>query len=225
MQYLPKTIESILGQAGNWLGKILLMNDDPDVDLEWYEDIDDRVCVFQDGYNIGQAFRFNEAIGLSGKNSLHPAEWVAFCGSDDIWMPWKLNICLSRKNRPDVVYTDAIMLLDNGEEYLKSLPFDIDRLKVHNYIVASSVMVKTELAQEVKFDDTLHYGEDWLFYHLLYLDNAKFEYIPVPTVYYRDYSSNIEVRHSKNWDNNRLKLMNKINSLYEKQTAKAEVEL
>jgi len=226
-QYLPEAITAILNQTGNWLGHILLMNDDPAIDLSWYEFIDERIKVFQDGRNEGQAYRFNEAIGLSSVSSgLYPSKMVAFTSADDMWLPWKLAMSMKLAHTgpaeewPHVIYTDAIMRdHDNNQAYYKSRTFDSEALMLNNYIVASTVICNTRVAEIIRFDDRLHYGEDWLFYHGCHCWGAKFKYVSVPTLYYRDNTSTIGVRYGTDHRAKKLELIQRINKLYEPKTA------
>ena len=97
-----------------------------------------------------------------------------------------------------MVYTDAIQLEKDGSRvYLKSRKFDIELLKESNFIVAGTVMIKA--SKFVPFDVDLNYGEDWMWYHKLYKSGCKFKYIPIPTIYYRNYTSVINVRRQENW--------------------------
>jgi len=75
-------------------------------------------------------------------------------------------------------------------------------------------MVRTEVAKEVLFDEDVHYGEDWLWYNKLHLAGARFKYIPVPTVYYRDYTSQIGIRYGADWSNKKQDLIRRINEMY-----------
>lgn len=209
--YLPDAIQGIMNQTRK-LWRIYLMNDDPGCSLKHYENR--RIKVFEDGQNKGQTVRWNEAIEKC-EDGL-----IVFQGADDISMPWRLQVCIvylyNAEYGPDVIYTDAVQLNQNNHRtYLQSHEFDIEILKQRNYIVASTVMVKTELAKEVKFDEDIRYGEDWLWYHKLYKAGATFKYLPIPTVYYRDYTSNIGVRDMPDWHQKRFGLQKRIGALYE----------
>ena len=94
--------------------------------------------------------------------------------------------------------------------YRTSMPFDAERIKEFNYIAAGTIMIKKKFAQLIKFDENLKYGEDWLWYNKLIAAGAKFGYIPMPTLYYRNFSSVIGMRT----DENRAKLREKIQQIY-----------
>lgn len=219
--YLPDAIAALKDQTQDHLGifRILLYNDEPGIDLLSYFSLgyNNGIYTFDDNQNKGQAARFNEGIKLSMAIPYF-ADWIAFHGADDYAMPWKILCFNDTKDNTDdfdVLYTDAVQLNANNQRtYIKSQKFDIEALKQRNFIVASTVFVRTELAAEVLFDEDLRYGEDWLFYHKLHRAGARFRYVPVPTMYHRDYTGNIGVRYGPEWDENRRKLIDRIRELY-----------
>ena len=174
--YLPDLIEGMLKQTymqshgyyrPDW--ELLIMHDDPGTKIDDLQKIDKRIKVFSDGKNKGQSARFNQGIINS------QFDWVCFMGADDIPMPWKLSILMEqvwkyRDDEPDIIYTDAVQLQQDGTRvYIKSGEFDPQRIRNSNFIVASTVMARTELAKEVLFDEDIHYGEDWLWYNKMHL--------------------------------------------------------
>ena len=210
--YLPDTIQSIKKQM-NVLNYIFIMNDDPGCDLKEYGSMRD-IIVVNDGLNKGQSARFNEGIKLAKTNHM---EWIAFCGADDVWMDWRYERFLeTRKDDIDIIYTDAVQLDAGGmRSYIKSHDFDYKLLIEKNYIVASTVFVRTEIAIQCHFDEDVHYGEDWLWYLKLAQVIRKFHYINLPTVYYRNYTSQIAQKiNILEWRKNRYKIHNKIKELY-----------
>jgi len=218
--YLPDAIAALGNMAHDDNCRVLIFNDEPGINLSEYHQLYSYrmpILIFDDNKNKGQAARFNKGIRFSSEDGLYFANWVAFHGADDYVMPWKFGIFENAINNYgfDVLYTDAVQLdVNNNRTYIKSEEFDIDVFKMRNFIVASTVFVRANLAAEVLFDEDLHYGEDWLFYHKLYKAGARFKYIPIPTMYYRDYTSNIGVRYGENWDVKRLELRRRIADLY-----------
>ena len=215
--YLPDAVAALGNMAHRSNCRVLIFNDEPGIDLSEYHQLYSYrmpILTFNTGYeNRGQAARFNEGIKLS-MDIPHFADWVAFHGADDYAMPWKIS-CFREAKNCDVLYTDAVQLnANNNRTYVKSQKFDIDVLKLRNFIVASTVFVRTKLAAEVLFDEDLHYGEDWLFYHRLHKAGARFKYVPIPTMYYRDYTGNIGVRYNEDWGMRRRQLIDRISALY-----------
>ena len=210
--YLPDTIHSIKSQI-NVDDSIFLINDDPDVKLNEYNHLF-RVNVYEDGKNKGQSARFNQGIKMAKDQGI---EWVSFCGADDTWMSWRYSTIHHLKKDFDVIYTDAVQL-DAGSmrSYIKSNEFNYRQLIERNYIVASTVLVRTEIAIQCHFDEDIHYGEDWLWYLKLAQITRKFHYINLPTVYYRNYTSQIAQKTNiREWRSNRQKIHNMIQELYD----------
>ena len=213
--YLPDVINGMIDQVtAQW--RLLLYNDDPAVDIKDLRLIDGRIHTFADQMNKGQSTRFNQ--GIKDSNGEFKSDWVCFMGADDIAMSWKLNTILDtywHDPDADVIYTDAVQLCGNHKrEYIKSRTFEIEDLKKANFIVASTVAVKAEFAKDVLFDEDIVYGEDWLWYHKLYLAGARFKYVPIPTIYYRDYTSNIGIRYGTDWSNMKRQLVGRIVEMY-----------
>ena len=86
-QYVEETINSILNQSySDWN---LLITDDKSTDDTWeilkrYSHLDKRIQIFQLDRNSGP--------GIARNNSIKKAtgRFIAFCDSDDLWMPNKL---------------------------------------------------------------------------------------------------------------------------------------
>lgn len=213
--YLPDLLDSFFIQDDkNWI--LSLCNDDPDQDLSYIlRDSRIDIQLAKTDKNLGQAFRFNNSIIISK----HP--WVGFMGADDIALAWKissLNDAISAHNflDVDVIYTDAIQLNANNQRlYIKSRKIS-EEIRERNFIVASTVVMRRDFLEEneIYFDEDLHYGEDWVLYNRLYEAGAKFVYLPWPTVYYRDYTSNIGIRYGPQWGEQKNKIKERINQIW-----------
>jgi len=220
--YLPDAINGIRQNTMPFPVRILLFQDEPGFRVDEYEHsrlaimagTNYPIFTYHDNMNNGQSARFNQGILQSTLQS-YKAEWIAFQGADDISMPWRFSVCAQHAKNADVIYTDAVQLSGQDKRlYIKSQPFDSETLKQRNFIVATTVMVRTEVAEHILFDEDVKYGEDWLWYHKLYLAGARFKYIPVPTVYYRDYTSQINVRYGVDWAKMKHELIGRIHELY-----------
>ncbi len=90
MQWLPQTLDAVLGQGFSDF-EVLLVDDGGDDDLTgWAAGVDDqRVRVIRQD-NAGVAAARNRGIdGAAG-------ELVAFCDSDDVWVPHALGAMVAR---------------------------------------------------------------------------------------------------------------------------------
>lgn len=212
--WLPDCIQSIRKQVHFGDGNhILLMNDDPNIDLSSYHEFP-TLFVKQDEQNKGQSARYNEAIQIVHD---YKYDWVAFCGADDMWMDWRMEIFNNLiKKDIDIIYTDAIQLNGDGSRrYIKSNDFDYNLLKQKNFIVASTVFIRTEIAVQCLFDEDVRYGEDWLWYLKLAQITKRWQYVNLPTVYYRDYTSTIVQKCDiSQWMINKQSLQKKVKELY-----------
>jgi glycosyltransferase involved in cell wall biosynthesis len=86
-KYIAATIESIIDQSyQNWE---LLITDDGSIDdsvrtVEYYSKKDNRIKLFRLHENSGAAIARNNSIKMA------KGRFIAFCDSDDIWLPEKL---------------------------------------------------------------------------------------------------------------------------------------
>jgi len=208
--YLPDLIASLTHQDNaNWIATIYNDDDRPGKELGYVFD-EHWVYCKDDRKRIGQAARFNQGI-VKADN-----EWISFMGADDIAMPWKISSILDYAENADVIYTDAVQLMLNDTRlYIKS-DKPIEQICDQNFIVASTVAVRRQFLLDhiIRFDEKLSYGEDWLFYNQLAIAGAKFKYLPWPTVYYRDYTSNIMIRGRPEWHQRKKQIYDKIQQLY-----------
>ena len=225
--YLPDAINGIVAQQGSGECRILLFNDDPGVNLNPYEyQHGVQVEVFGDGGNLGQSIRFNAGIDISTRTPFQ-SDWVCFHGADDISLPHRFGIFNTYLANimagvwPDIVYSDAISLdMKQYRSYIQSHPMRIDILKSRNFIVASTVFVRTQFLKEhpeVRFDGGIPYGEDWLFYNKAARAGAIFNYLPIPLVMYRDYTSQIHVRYEAGWAEKKAELLQMIEEIWQEE--------
>jgi teichuronic acid biosynthesis glycosyltransferase TuaG len=88
-KHVEKTIDSILNQT--YSAWELLITDDGSIDetleiLKKYSENDERIKVFSLRNNLGPAFSRNNSIQMA------KGRFIAFCDSDDVWLPNKLEI-------------------------------------------------------------------------------------------------------------------------------------
>ena len=101
-KYIAKTIESIIDQTyKNWE---LIITDDCSVDntnliIQSYIKIDPRIKLFQ--------LKGNSGAGKARNNSIREANgrFIAFCDSDDLWLPSKLESQLRFLNENNLGFT------------------------------------------------------------------------------------------------------------------------
>ena len=187
--YLIETVMGIMEQDHeDW--ELLLMNDDPDEDLTPYEMLDRRIHVYTCEENRGQAYRLNQGIDLA------TGDYIAFQDADDIPFHFRLSLSLEYigAGAGDILYADAIMFLQNGEQrYLKAPDkVDLEMLSYRSVGVFDSTLVRTELAKRVKFDD-IGYGNDRVWWIKIMQQQPRVVYLPLPVYYYRHNTSNFRI--------------------------------
>lgn len=134
-----------------------------------------------------------EARNTGVRNSR--GEYVAFCDSDDFWLPNKIETQLPLFTADTVlVYSDVYIFEDaerpKARSYEFMTPYRGDvyvNLLRKNFIATSSVIVRKSLLQRPFLGQT---GEDWQ----MWLSVAKkglFDYVEEPLAYYQEHSQGL----------------------------------
>jgi teichuronic acid biosynthesis glycosyltransferase TuaG len=134
--------------------------------------------------NQGVSATRNRGISLSN------SEWIAFLDSDDIWEDTKLEkqINYADKINAQFLYTGSSFINENGLSYtgIFEVPEKVNYLKLrrHNVISCSSVLIKRGFFQDIKMEnDDMH--EDYAVW-LRVLKVCSFAYgINEPLLIYR----------------------------------------
>jgi glycosyltransferase involved in cell wall biosynthesis len=113
-KYIATTIESIINQSyQNWE---LLITDDGSTDdsiriIKHYSKKDDRIKLFRLHKNTGAAVARNNSIKMA------IGRFIAFCDSDDIWLPEKLEkqVSFMMEHNYAVTHTSYICMDDYGK--------------------------------------------------------------------------------------------------------------
>jgi glycosyltransferase involved in cell wall biosynthesis len=212
--YLMVAIESIKRQTfTDWM--IIILNDDPDVDLRGIER--PSVRIIQDGKHLGQAARLNQGIEEAKKLGCN---LIAFQDADDMSDSerFELSVNFMKKHTLDAVYGNMISFYPDGRKVLwKSPEWDPDRLATRAMGCFGSVMVKTD--KIVPFDPKVGYGNDWIWWATMALTGVRIGKIDLPLYYYRIGTSNFNKKSRmpgrqkftrlwrKFWLNRRIKRM------------------
>ena len=160
--YVKQTIESIQAQTfTNWE---LLITDDKSTDktIEIIKKIkkeDNRIKLFFHSSNLGP--------GIARNNSISKAKsrFIAFCDSDDLWLPSKLekqiNFMLS--NRISFCYTSYSIIDDNLKiinEIKSPSKLTYDQLLKNNYIGCLTVVYDQHLLGKILMPE-IRLRQDW----------------------------------------------------------------
>ena len=177
-QYLMCAVQSILNQTYQDF-EIIIINDDPDVDIDAYETIDNRIKVYNNSEHSGQVFSINRGTKLAR------GEYIAYQDADDHSIPCRLGIELKTiKQGFDIVYSDCITKRNNKDHYTKAPWACLETLKYRSVGVWSSVMVSAKFAQDTPYVYR-GYGNDRIWWIDALHKTNKVAYIPLPLYYYR----------------------------------------
>jgi glycosyltransferase involved in cell wall biosynthesis len=185
-QFVKKTIESIIVQTyDNWE---LLITDDCSTDNTWevlneYAQKDSRIKIFR--------LEINSGAGTARNNSIKHAsgKYIAFCDSDDLWLPEKLEyqVKFMEDNKYDFTFSSYHKIRENGTfiDAIKAKPIITYRkLLRNNYIPCLTVMYNSESLNKV-FMPEVRKRQDWALW-LKLLKHTKFAHgIHKPLALYR----------------------------------------
>ncbi len=121
--------------------------------------------------------------------------YLALIDDDDEWLPNKLEIQMSKiAGRTDVLSTTSVIfrmseakafirprkLLQNQDSYLKCVYGKVNFSRSSYYIATPTVIIPTEVARNVLFDESLSWFEDTWWYHNLEIAGLRHEQIEEP---------------------------------------------
>lgn len=161
---IKESITSIIKQTyKNWE---LIVIDDGSTDktiqsIEEMASQEKRIRFYKNEENCGVSSTRNKGISIAN------GSWIAFLDSDDMWKKEKLEKQLKFADEKKVgfVFTGASYINENGIAYkgIFNVPEQVNyrKLKVHNVISCSSVLIQNRYLKELKMEkDDLH--EDYL---------------------------------------------------------------
>lgn len=128
--------------------------------------------------------------------SMSKGDWVAFCDSDDEWLPTKLEkqINMAQKLKCGTVCTNALIKIDGVitpkkvSNYKKEILSFKNLLKTNN-VVCSSAIIHSSIYKEIGgFPEEIKYAgfEDYI-YWLRVATKTNFAYVAEPLVIYDDH--------------------------------------
>ncbi len=207
-KYLSEQIDSLINQTYKNIN--IIVRDDGSTDntveiIEEYEKKDSRVRLLSDNLgNLGFVRNFEELM----KNST--SEYLMFSDQDDIWYNDKVEISYVRmkeveyiygKSCPILVHTNSrIMNYENQSKKLFILKFSNNSLfenSFFNFFVQGSTMIINKFLkiESLPFSKEVYLHDRYL--HLITEFIGVRSYIDVPTMDYRQHSSN-EIGASSN---------------------------
>lgn len=154
-EYLPTALQSITGQTYPC-----------------------DVIVAEDPEGIGKGARLNQIVPTVQH------EWLSVMDADDVSVGRRFRMCSEYFDHTDVIYHDFFTDGELDYEYktVRAGQWCKDVYRNKNYIAASCVMVRTEIAQKARWRQST-YGQDWLWLNEIAQHTDRFLYIPEALVY------------------------------------------
>jgi len=201
--YIGEALESVFSQSYEAVEAIVVNDGSTDntlkIVMEYREKYRDRLVVISQP-NSGQTRAKNRGLKEA------KGDFVAFLDSDDKWAPEKIEKQVELMEfRPELglCYTKAWKIdeLGNTFDYISPSPLlrgkCFEHLVLRNNIVASSVMVRRLVFEDVGYyDATLSAAENWDLWTRI---SKKYEidYIDEPLTFYRVHSENMSKNFQK----------------------------
>lgn len=191
-KFVSETIDSILVQTySNWE---LLITDDCSIDNTWhiledYAKKDKRIKIFR--------LERNSGAGIARNNSIKQASgrYIAFCDSDDMWLPSKLEkqIVFMQNTNCKFSFSSYNVIDEQGVHKAQIIARRIVNYQImlkNNYIACLTAMYDTKDIGKI-YMPKIRKRQDWaLWLSLLRLTNNAFG-IEEPLAIYRDRSNSI----------------------------------
>lgn len=165
-RWLRECLDSALSQTYTDIETIVVDDNSPDSSPEILRTYGDRIRLQLNRQNRGTYGVLDQALEMA------TGEFVAVLNSDDVWEPTKIEEQMAAIGDSVLNYTGGMFIDDCGEEIFgkpmgwappTSLPDNhFAKLIENNYIIASSVMIRRDVATNVGgFDDGFKNIGDW----------------------------------------------------------------
>ena len=166
---------------------------------------DPRIRLIANPANCGPAHCRNQALDVAR------GEWVAVVDSDDIIHPERFErlLAVAGQHDADIVADDLLLFHDDGSPPRLMLgdetrgSFDVSP---RDWVLAGldgspalgylKPMIRADLLQQLRYDESLRIGEDYDFVLRLLLAGARMVVVPEPFYLYRRHSGSISHRLS-----------------------------
>ncbi len=170
--------------------------------------------IFSNEKNMGPVYTFKKLA------SLCTGEFIAFCDQDDIWLPKKIELCLSaikklEGNIPAIAFCDLCVMNKEGEVMYNSFMkmrssrpenFSFWDILFGNFVTGCASIINKAMANEFsKMPTNILMYDHWA--ALIGYSFGKYEYIDEPLILYRAHDSNVTDKYKASF------ITNFINSL------------
>jgi glycosyltransferase involved in cell wall biosynthesis len=227
-RYVAQAIESVLNQSFSDLELVVVddasSDDSPNIIMN-YALQDNRVKPFFHQKNMGIARTINDCLKESR------GRYLGFIGSDDAWLPHKLTsqLELIKGNEDKILWSNGQVINSEGALTGQGV-FDLtggaaktsgnlfQELLMEDFILGQSVLLKTEFAREIGFNENYRFVND----HLFFIELARrheFLFNPAPTALYRIHTGNTTALYPQTWYKERIMLRNQLLQTYKEEIA------
>ena len=189
--FVIDSIESVLNQTYKNFEIIVVDDGSTDNTEDILKDyVNQKKIIYIKKINGGPASARNVGIREA------KGKFVAFLDADDIWTPNKLTkqIGLILKNDFAAVHTDRYFFdQTNTKDWINHSKQNIQHLIKENFIVTSSLIIKTEILKKYMFNEDANFFavEDYELWLRLLFSDYTFGYIPEKLVGYRLHKNQI----------------------------------
>ncbi|MBZ9625183.1 glycosyltransferase family 2 protein [Clostridium sp. FP2] len=223
-KYLVEQLDSIISQTYiNWE---LWVRDDGSTDqtleiLKQYEGKDNRIIILdnENKKNLGPCMNFNQLCLNVGLNN-----YIMFCDQDDVWFPDKIELtynCIIEKeefiknNQPIMVFTDyeivdeklnrlcksGYKLISVGEKFFEK---PLNTLLAFNFVWGCTLMCNRSLIEKcIPIPQNAENHDFWIALSGAVI--GKMYFLDIPTMFYRQHSSNVTGMYEAKKMGNRIK--------------------
>jgi teichuronic acid biosynthesis glycosyltransferase TuaG len=184
---IKASVESVLNQTFTDFELIIIddcSTDGANAICTVYAEQDKRIRIIKNEKNKGVAFSRNRGINEA------QGEWIAFLDSDDLWMPEKLEkqLAFITETGADISYTSSAFIDADGRRmnYIMNAERELTHsmLLRKNLMSCSSVVVRREIMQEIKFEEgPIH--EDYAVWLRIVRDTGAAYGLDEPLLVYR----------------------------------------
>jgi glycosyltransferase involved in cell wall biosynthesis len=230
--FVVESALSVLRQTHLNLELIIVDDASRDASLERIQGIaaaDSRVRVIAHDVNLGLTQSRNDAL-CSARG-----DWIAFCDSDDIWEPFKLELqigLLQAAQGYDALYSNTSIIdgdgRHTGQTFSDLFPppsqpsgWLFDDLVRTNFINIQSVLMRRECFSTVGFFDAdLNWIQDW-WYWIKLSRHHRWLYSPHTVARYRVHTASTNRLHRQVYCADRVKAYQRILEQYERELSPA----
>jgi glycosyltransferase involved in cell wall biosynthesis len=192
-KYLKDAINSILSQSYKNIELVIVNDGSTDLSRDIILSYSDpRIRLFENERNSGIVYSRNKGLQEAR------GKYIANLDSDDIALPGRIEKQVDfLENHADYGMCGTFFFtMDHNGKLLKKRRFPTDHTKIKTFLILgncfcnSTVMIRAELAKELKYIEQYYVGEDYeLFYRISKI--TKVANLPFYGTGYREHDSNI----------------------------------